>query len=381
MKLFLEFYELFNKIRLNLNTPTSMTPKNNQRILQLTAPGTPAIVKQPLTAPNPGQALIQVIQATPKLGTESNLISGKGIFVSRDFNKTTRLFEDRHTRPEDRFPINIGSQFYGKIIEIGSEVQDLELGELVYGWGAIADYHVVDASSLIKLGGLDPCRAFLMDPGQFAMGGIIDGAVKAGDNILVTGVGPIGLLTTALASEMGANVWVSCTFEEGRRLAKKFGAVEVINYNKKATGHYLKKNIKSRDGYPGVDVAIECSGKIRKFESCVQAVRQRGTVVVVGFYQEPATGWFPGEEAFHNAIDVRFSLPAFAFGNTVRSNPPMKPAELKEKVLDAIRDLNAPVEEIIKPMIQFGPEAVKFIENLGKGIRDPQTIKPTITFD
>lgn len=354
---------------------------SHRRILQLTSPGRPEIVSAPISPLEPDQVLVQVSKATPKLGTEAHNASGGGIFASKTFNHQLRLFEDRDSRSEERYPIPVGNQIFGKIVEIGSAVEKFSIGDSVVGWGPISDFHTASEGHLIPIGQLSWKRAFLLDPGQFALGGLIDGGVKKGDNLLVTGAGPIGLLTIAMAVEMGAKVRAACKFEEGRQLAEKFGAIEVIDPDETELGRHLKENVKSRDGQPGVDIAIECSGKIERLGSCVRSVRQRGTVVVVSFYQDAAAGWFPGEEAFHNAITIRFSLPAFKFQNPVFSDPPMGPAELKEKVHETISALNSPVEEILRREFKFGAEAARIFADLADGIRNPNTIKPSVSFD
>src|SRR4051812_27060456 len=68
----------------------------------------------------------------------------------------------------------------------------------------------------------------------------------------------------------------------------------------------------------GVDVAIEASGRYPRLHDAIRATRQGGRVVTAGFYAGEAAGLSLGREFFHDAIELRASLPAPRWGNADR---------------------------------------------------------------
>jgi (R,R)-butanediol dehydrogenase / meso-butanediol dehydrogenase / diacetyl reductase len=97
--------------------------------------------------------------------------------------------------------------------------------------GAYAAYRVVDADALFRLpDGLDLRTAALTEPLAVALRGARRAGAKAGDRVLVTGAGPIGLLTVAvLAAEGITDITVSEPNPKRRRLAEKMGASTTVS--------------------------------------------------------------------------------------------------------------------------------------------------------
>jgi L-iditol 2-dehydrogenase len=102
--------------------------------------------------------------------------------------------------------------------------------------------------------------------------------VEAGDHVLVTGAGPIGLLAMQVALAQGAtDVTISDVAPQRLELAENTGATRAINVSEELLG-----GVK-------VDALIECSGNPRALKDGIYCIRPAGTAVVVGMG--------PGEEA------------------------------------------------------------------------------------
>src|SRR5674476_1384871 len=105
--------------------------------------------------------------------------------------------------------------------------------------------------------------------------------LKVGDTVAVVGAGPVGLSVIATASLYGAAQIVAVDLDEKRLdLAKQVGATHVIN---SGASDWKEQVFALTDGY-GVDVAIEAVGVPATFEMCTQLVRPGGNVANVGVH-------------------------------------------------------------------------------------------------
>lgn len=118
---------------------------------------------------------------------------------------------------------------------------------------------------------------------------------------VVFGCGPVGLILAQVARATGAaTVYAVDRLPRRRAIAKSLGLVPLD-----AVGEDVARRLKSEHGAGGIPVAFECSGTARALHEAIRAVRRRGTVVAVGFYQGEAAGLFLGDEFHHNGVEVR----------------------------------------------------------------------------
>ena len=167
-------------------------------------------------------------------------------------------------------------------------------------------------------------------------------AVVAGDKVLVTGPGPVGLLAAQVASALGGDVLVTGLASDEVRLAKaqELGFATALADDAEA--------IRRHGGERGVDVAIECSGSGGGAGACLGSTRRRGRYVQIGVFGKPVT--VPLDEVFHRELTVTSgfaSTPrswrramAFIEGRTVQLEPLVSevvPLDAWERVFDNIR--------------------------------------------
>lgn len=110
--------------------------------------------------------------------------------------------------------------------------------------------------------------------------------VEPGDTVLISGPGPVGLMTMQLAKAQGAKVVVAGLHQDAQRLAVagEMGAditVDVENADLTAVTRGLS------GGY-GADFAFECAGSDASLRQCLAAVRKLGSVVILGLHGKPA---------------------------------------------------------------------------------------------
>src|SRR5437899_1631752 len=145
--------------------------------------------------------------------------------------------------------------------------------------GAFADFVRIPASNIIKLDpGIPEHYGAILDPLGNAVHTVLAGPI-AGQTVLVTGCGPIGLMSIAVAKACGSStVFATETNDARRAMAKKMGADVVIN---PATEDAVKKIVAETDG-TGVDALLEMSGNPQAIQQGFKALRAGGRASLLG---------------------------------------------------------------------------------------------------
>ncbi len=182
-------------------------------------------------------------------------------------------------------PFSPGGEVAGSIVELGDEVQGLELGQRVLalcGWGGFAEKVAVDADRVFPIP--QSLSAEVAATTLYTYGtsyhALKDRAqLQAGETLLVLGAaGGVGLAAVELGTLMGARVIAAASTEEKLALCREKGAVETINYETED----LKTRIKELTGGRGVDVVYDPVGG--KFsEAALRGMAWKGRYLVVGF--------------------------------------------------------------------------------------------------
>tara|TARA_B100001939_G_C16916181_1_gene607018 strand:- start:682 stop:1707 length:1026 start_codon:yes stop_codon:yes gene_type:complete len=208
-----------------------------------------------------------------------------------------------------KIPMTVGHEFMGEIEEIGENVENLSIGMRVSAEGHIAGSSSRNAKAgklhldpeTINLG-VDREGAFaeyLMMPASNVVvlpesvcnevGSILDpfgNAVHAtlsfdlvGEDVLITGAGPIGIMSAAIAEHVGArNVLISDINDERLKLAQKVCNADTFN----PTNEDLKEKMKSMGLREGFDIGLEMSGSENALEQMVGAMIMGGKVALLG---------------------------------------------------------------------------------------------------
>jgi len=211
-------------------------------------------------------------------------------------------------------PLTVGHEFSGYIAGVGSNVSGFVEGELVSAEGhvvcghcrnclagrrhlcrqpegigvsipgAFADYLVVPKANVWRhIEGLDPEIAALFDPFGNAVHTALEFPVL-GEDVLITGVGPIGLLATAVVSHAGArNVVVTDVNPFRLDLAERMGASRAVDVRSEDL-HQVQKDLGMTEGF---DVALEMSGDPQALQDILDNTIHGANVAILGIPTEP----------------------------------------------------------------------------------------------
>ncbi|MBU5356787.1 NADP-dependent oxidoreductase [Enterococcus gallinarum] len=138
------------------------------------------------------------------------------------------------------FPIILGWDVAGEIVEVGQKVKDYHVGDRIFArpettrFGTYADYTIVDSNLLVPVPESIAFTEAAAVPlaGLTALQALFDhGSLKAGEKVLIhAGAGGVGTYAIQLAKNAGAYV-ITTASPRNHELVKKLGADEVIDYH------------------------------------------------------------------------------------------------------------------------------------------------------
>jgi threonine 3-dehydrogenase len=206
-------------------------------------------------------------------------------------------------------PMAVGHEFSGVIEEVGSEVRGLHPGDRVSGEGHItcghcrncragrrhlcrntvgvgvnrqgcfAEYLVIPASNVFVLPDvITDDIASILDP----LGNATHTALSfdlVGEDILITGAGPIGIMAAAICRHVGARHVVITDVNDYRlELAGRMGATRTVNVTRESLDDIMAE-LEMTEGF---DVGLEMSGNPQAFRDLLRTMHHGGKVALLG---------------------------------------------------------------------------------------------------
>jgi len=255
--------------------------------------------------PGPGLKLVEVNK--PEVGHNDVLIRVR---------KTAICGTDVHIWRWDEWaqktipvPMHVGHEYVGRIVEMGQEVRGFKIGDRVSGEGhitcgfcrncragrrhlcrntigvgvnregAFAEYLVIPAFNAFKIpDDISDDLASIFDP----FGNATHTALSfnlVGEDVLITGAGPIGIMAVAIAKHVGArNVVITDVNDYRLDLARRMGATRAVNVEREK----LRDVMDELGMTEGFDVGMEMSGVPQAFESLLVHMNHGGKVAMLG---------------------------------------------------------------------------------------------------
>ena len=227
-------------------------------------------------------------------------------------------------------PMHVGHEYVGEIVEMGQEVRGFAVGDRVSGEGhitcghcrncragrrhlcrntfgvgvnregAFAEFLVIPAFNAFKIPeGISDDLAAIFDP----YGNATHTALSfnlVGEDVLITGAGPIGIMAAAIARHVGARHVVITDVNEYRLdLALKMGATRAVNVAKTSL-----QNVMAELGMTeGFDVGMEMSGVPSAFQSLLKNMNHGGKVALLGI--PPSNTVIDWNEVIFKGLEIK----------------------------------------------------------------------------
>ena len=208
-------------------------------------------------------------------------------------------------------PMITGHEFYGTVAAIGDRVEGYKVGDRVSGEGhitcgycrncragkrhlcrntkgvgvnhsgAFCEYFTLPAGNAFKIPKQIPDEiASIFDP----YGNAVHTALSfdlVGEDVLITGAGPIGIMAVAIAKHVGARHVVITDVNSYRLdLAKAMGATRAVNVAEQS----LTETMKELEMTEGFDVGLEMSGNANAFNQMLEAMNHGGRIAMLGIF-------------------------------------------------------------------------------------------------
>ena len=305
---------------------------------------------------------------------------GVSPFINGKFDEEWRVFTERdkdEPRGVEFGDLPLGNMFVGTIIEAGKDVTEYAVGDRVCSYGPIKETQIVNAVNNYKLRKMSKDasakNAVCYDPAQFALAGIRDANVRPGDNVVVIGLGAIGMIALQMAVKLGAATVIGIDpIEKRRTVAKKLGADYVLDNTACDAGLEIKKLTDKM----GADAIIETSGNVHALQSAIKGLAYNGTIAYVAFAKPFSAGLWVGQEGHFNQGKIVFSR---ACSEPLPEYPRWTRKRIEDVVWDMLMNGYLDCEDIIDPVIPFEEAAEGFMKYVDK---DPElSIKLGITYD
>lgn len=218
-------------------------------------------------------------------------------------------------------PLIIGHEFMGEIVEVGKDVKQFKINDRVSGEGhltcgycrncragerhlcrdtkgigvtvsgAFAEYLAMPAENIIKLPNtISDSVASMLDPYGNAVHTTLEFDL-VGEDVLITGAGPIGLMAIQIAKKVGARHVVITDINPYRlELAKRMGATKAVQMSgevgapatTRERSEQLVTTMRELNMTEGFDIGLEMSGNDRAFQDMIFAMNHGGRIAMLG---------------------------------------------------------------------------------------------------
>lgn len=228
-------------------------------------------------------------------------------------------------------PMVVGHEFVGEVVKVGANVKDFGEGDIVSAEGhvvcgrcrnclagrrhlckgtkgigvnrpgAFAEFIAVPVTNVWHHpNGIDRDVAAIFDPFGNAVHTALSFPVL-GEDVLVTGAGPIGIMAAAVAKHAGARFVVVTDVNEYRLgLARKMGATLALNISNGRTLKEVQAQLGMKEGF---DVGLEMSGSPAALKDMIDNMAHGGKIAMLGIPSQPVP--FDWNKVVFNMLTIK----------------------------------------------------------------------------
>jgi len=300
----------------------------------------------------PNSILLRTIYSAVSHGSEGMLFRGDATKFKFKWNDELRIFQKR---PPNNEIYPIGYESVGRVEKLGKNVNEWQIGDLVWIDGPHRETHILDLKNPVPFfrfpSNTNPQTITLFALTRVSLGGVHDVCPLVGDSIGVCGLGVVGLICIGLLKKAGVRniIGIDC-IEDRLELARQFGA-HTVNYQLGEPAEMIKK-------IAPLDSVIETSGSYSGLSSSIKCIAPMGKVVIISSYGNQSEGIYLGHEFHRNRISI---IPSMTInGNTHPKYPLWNLSRLNKEAALLIIEEALSFEKLISDVVPFKTAVQEF---------------------
>ena len=244
-------------------------------------------------------------------------------------------------------PANLGHEFVGTVVDIGDEVNTLQLEQRIVGVGYVgyAQYASMPLEfnpplhtpqPLVFSNRVSDAAATFVEPLACCIHAVDDqAALASGQSVLIVGGGTMGQLMLMVAKDRGLRTLVAEPYAHRRSKAEELGVDAVFD-----PGDDLSAAVREANAGERVDAAILTIGNPDSVQDCVMSVVACGRVVLFGRFPDKATIRVDPSRLYRDEVHILGS-------NWIGGTPTRAHPDAYRKAVDLIESERAPVDALV----------------------------------
>jgi threonine dehydrogenase-like Zn-dependent dehydrogenase len=242
-------------------------------------------------------------------------------------------------------------------METGKAADRYQVGDSVYCYGPVCETVTKSEESIHPLRPpLNAYDAVCLDPALFAYVVLRDARVCLGDNVVLFGLGAIGLFVAQMLKLVGClNIIGVDPIKKRRQLARDRGADLVLNPTQCDVALEVRKFLGQ-----GADIAIEASGFYAALRESMRAVRPCARIATLGYYKGAANSIELAAEWHHNRLELIGSMPVW--DNPMREHPIWDLDRVQQTLVSMFAKRWLTSADVVEPVVSFPDAAQAFMD-------------------
>ena len=144
---------------------------------------------------HPHEVRLRTLYSGISAGTELTAYRGSNPYLHKQWDAARKLFIPAE-QPSLTYPVSgWGYEEVGEVVELGSEVQDISIGDVIFGTWGHRTHHIVAedyARDRVQAKSLDPIFGVFSHIGAIAINGVHDARIRIGETVVIFGMGTLG---------------------------------------------------------------------------------------------------------------------------------------------------------------------------------------------
>lgn len=247
-------------------------------VLYFTKPHAVQVVEEPIPTPEHNEVLVKNVVSGISAGTE--MLCYKGL-IPEDLSLDDTISSLQH---KITYPFKYGYSSVGKIVDVGNSHLNYLRDKSVFVFNPHESYFCAKEEQLVLLPDhLSDQDALFIPNMETAINLLLDGSPLLGENVVVLGLGVVGLLTTALLQQFPLSALIGVDLLQNRRhLGLEVGANLAFDNQPDLQSRLENQlqHLKHRD----IDLVYELTGNPEALNSAISLVGYEGRIVLGSWY-------------------------------------------------------------------------------------------------